>query len=123
MDKTQIKTVYSYDANGKYISEKILDWTDRSQISGAWQIPAGCTEIAPPAAKDGYNRVFANGTWSQVAIPVEPEKPVDPKQPIEQEHQYIDPSILALAEAIAAQAEIQAAQESRLTKLEGSASK
>lgn len=40
--------------------------------------------------------------------------------PKEQPNEKIDPSILALAEAVAAQAEIQAAQESRLTKLEGS---
>lgn len=68
----ETKTVYSYSKSGVYISPKILDSTDRSP-SGAWQIPAQCTEIIPPAAKDGYNSVFENGAWSQVLIPAEPE--------------------------------------------------
>lgn len=70
----ETKTVYSYSKSGVYISPKILDSTDRSP-SGAWNIPAGCTEIAPPAKQSDYNRVFANGVWSQVAIPVEPASP------------------------------------------------
>lgn len=47
-------------------------------------------------------------------------KPVEPPKVLEQPNEKIDSSILALAEAIAAQAEVQAAQESRLAKLEGS---
>ena len=39
--------------------------------------------------------------------------------PSEQPNEKIDPSILVLAEAIAAQAEVQAVQESRLKALEG----
>lgn len=50
-----------------------------------------------------------NGTWGLPEIP-------------EQPNEKIDPSILALAEAIVAQAEVQAAQETRLKALEGSVS-
>ncbi len=50
----------------------------------------------------------AGGTWGLPEIP-------------EQPNEKIDPSILALAEAIVAQAEVQAAQETRLKALEGGA--
>ena len=33
------KTVYAYTADGKHLGERTLDDTDRSPISGAWQIP------------------------------------------------------------------------------------
>ena len=43
------KTVYAYAEGGKYLGERTLDDTDRSPISGAWQIPAYMTEAQPPA--------------------------------------------------------------------------
>ena len=50
------KTVYAYAAlDGKYIGERTLDDTDRSPISGAWQIPGNMTETQPPTAKEGYD--------------------------------------------------------------------
>jgi len=66
MDKTEAKTVYAYDATGLYIGDKILDCTDRSPISGTWQIPANCTEIAPET-KAGYDAYFASGAWTYIA--------------------------------------------------------
>lgn len=63
------KTVYAYDASGKYIGERTLDDTDRSPISGAWQIPGNMTETKPPAAKEGYDLYYKGGKWEQVAKP------------------------------------------------------
>lgn len=69
MDKSETKTVYSYDGTGLLIGAQTLDYTDRSPISGTWQIPGNMTEIAPPAAKDGYNVYFKDGSWQYVEIP------------------------------------------------------
>ena len=77
MDKTETKTVYSYDGAGLLIGAQTLDHTDRSPISGAWQIPGNTTETAPLTAKDGYNVYFKDGSWQYVEIPTvkEPEIP------------------------------------------------
>lgn len=92
------KTVYAYDASGKYIGERTLDDTDRSPISGAWQIPAGMTETKPPKAKEGYELYYKGGKWEQAAKPKlrEPE----PAQPSEPQEPYIDQEKLDLAEAM-----------------------
>ena len=94
------KTVYAYDASGKYIGERTLDDTDRSPISGAWQIPGNMTETKPPKAKDGYELYWRSGKWEQVARP-KPQKP-EPAQPTEPQPQepYIDQEKLDLAEAM-----------------------
>ena len=63
------KTVYAYAADGKYIGERTLDDTDRSPISGAWQIPGNMTEVKPPAAKEGYDLCYKGGKWEQIEIP------------------------------------------------------
>jgi hypothetical protein len=70
MDKTETKIVYAYDATGLYIGGKVLDCTDRSPISGSWQVPANCTEIAPET-KAGYDAYFASGVWTRVAQEVD----------------------------------------------------
>ena len=67
------KTVYAYAADGKYIGERTLDDTDRSPISGAWQIPGNMTEDAPPAAKEGYDLYWRGGKWEQDVQPKELE--------------------------------------------------
>ena len=70
------KTVYAYAAlDGKYIGERTLDDTDRSPISGAWQIPGNMTEVKPPAAKEGYDLYYRSGKWEQVERP----KPLKPE--------------------------------------------
>ena len=81
------KTVYAYAADGKYIGERTLDDTDRSPISGAWQIPGNMTETQPPAAKEGYDLCWRDGKWEQVERP-KPEP--EPEPPTETEPQEID---------------------------------
>lgn len=113
MDKSETKIVYAYDLDGKLIGSKTLDWTDRSPVSGAWQLPAGTTEIVPPVSKDGYNLYFNDGAWQYV----EQAKNEEVKQPstatlAQQTYATVDSDLLNLAQAIAD-------QEERLTKLEG----
>ena len=74
MDKSETKLVYTYD-DGQYTGIKTLNYTDRSPISGAWQIPAGCTEMEPLAAKDGYDIIWNGTTWEYQEIPKEPAPP------------------------------------------------
>ena len=80
MDKTETKTVYSYDGAGLLIGAQTLDYTDRSPISGCWQFPGNTTETAPLTAKDGYNVYFKDRAWQYVEIPkvVEPKAPTAP---------------------------------------------
>ncbi|MDB5802254.1 MAG: hypothetical protein JWL63_3193 [Rhodocyclales bacterium] len=37
-----------------------------------WLVPAFATTIAPPAARDGFYRVFAEGAWTEVPMPAAP---------------------------------------------------
>lgn len=95
------KTVYAYAADGKYIGKRTLDDTDRSPISGAWQIPGNMTETKPPAAKEGYDLYYKGGKWEQVVKPKPQEqKPTQPTEPQPAEP-YIDPEKLDFAEALA----------------------
>jgi hypothetical protein len=61
------KTVCRYDANGYYVSDLVLDDTDKSP-SGAWNIPASCTDVEPEI-KDGYKAKWTGTAWTQEAIP------------------------------------------------------
>lgn len=96
------KTVYAYAADGKYIGERTLDDTDRSPISGAWQIPAYMTEVQPPAAKEGYDLCWRSGKWEQVEQPKpapEPEPPTE-TEPQEMDVQPIPETELAVMEGM-----------------------
>ena len=97
------KTVYAYATDGKYVGERTLDDTDRSSISGAWQIPGNMTETQPPAAKEGYDIYWRGGKWEQVERP----KPVPDPEPStetgEVQEPYTDPERLAAFEAMAEQ--------------------
>lgn len=115
MDKSETKTVYSYDSVGLLIGAHTLDYTDRSPISGRWQIPGNMTEEAPLAAKDGYTINWTGTAWEYKSIPKAIE-PTTPTAPATADTAYVDPGVLALAEAMAA-------QEARITSLEGGASK
>lgn len=97
----ETKTVYAYDASGKYIGERTLDDTDRSPISGAWQIPGNMTETKPPATvKEGYDIYYKGGKWTQVEKPKPQEpKPTQPTEPQPAEP-YIDPEKLDMMEAM-----------------------
>ena len=97
------KTVYAYAAlDGKYIGERTLDDTDRSPISGAWQIPGNMTEDAPPAAKEGYDRYWRGGKWEQVERPKpEPEPELhEDTEPQEMAVQPIPETELAVMEGM-----------------------
>lgn len=90
MDKSETKLVYTYDDDGKYTGTKTLDYTDRSPTSGAWQIPAGCTETAPYIEpKDGYNIIWNGTEWEYQETPKEPEPP-EPTEPTEEEKLQIE---------------------------------
>ena len=113
----ETKTVYAYAAeDGAYLGEHILDDTDRSPVSGAWQIPANMTEDKPPHPKDGYDLYHRGGKWEQTKRPKPvPEHPSIPDEPAEP---YIDEERLAAFEAVAAQEARLAEYEARITALE-----
>nr|DAY26297.1 MAG TPA: hypothetical protein [Caudoviricetes sp.] len=96
------KTVYAYAEGGKYIGERTLDDTDRSPISGAWQIPGNMTEVKPPAAKEGYDIYYRSGKWEQVERP-KPETtpaPSEDTEPQEMDVQPIPETELAVMEGM-----------------------
>ena len=112
------KIVYAYAAlDGKYIGERTLDDTDRSPISGAWQIPAYMTETKPPAAKEGYDLYYKGGKWEQIEIP-KPEPTPAPSVPDAPTEPYTDPERLAAFEAMAAQEARLIAHGERIAALE-----
>lgn len=85
MDKEETKLVYTHDDDGKYTGTKTLDYTDRSPISGAWQIPAGCTEALPLENKDGFDIIWNGASWEYQEKTAEPEEPEPPTEPTEDE--------------------------------------
>ncbi|HJG04689.1 MAG TPA: hypothetical protein K8V99_08940 [Megamonas funiformis] len=64
------KKVYIY-ADNEYAGSLILDDSDKSP-SGAWNIPACCTEIEPPVEKEGFLRVWNGINWEYKEIKKEP---------------------------------------------------
>ena len=99
----ETKTVYAYAADGKYIGERTLDDTDRSPISGAWQIPGNMTETHPPAAKEGYDLYWRSGKWEQVERPQpapEPKPPTETEEAQEMDVQPIPETELAVMEGM-----------------------
>lgn len=111
------KTVYAYAEGGKYIGERVLDDTDRSPISGVWQIPGNMTEDAPPKAKEGYDLYYKGGKWEQIER-LKPEPIPQPQEETEPQEPYIDPERLAAFEAMAAQEARLDAQAERISALE-----
>ena len=96
------KTVYAYAEGGKYDGERTLDDTDRSPISGAWQIPGNMTEDKPPVAKEGYDIYWRGDKWEQVERPKsepEPEPPTE-TEPQEMAVQHIPEAELAVMEGM-----------------------
>lgn len=84
MDKSETKLVYTYGNDGKYTGTKTLDYTDRSPISGAWQIPADCTEMEPPEVAEGMELIWNGESWEQQPKPEEPA-PTETTEPTEEE--------------------------------------
>ena len=95
------KTVYAYAAeDGAYLGERTLDATDRSPISGAWQIPGNMTEVKPPAAKEGYDIYWRGNKWEQVERPKPEPTPPEDTEPQEQDVQLIPETELAVMEGM-----------------------
>lgn len=111
------KTVYAYAEGGKYVGERTLDDTDRSPISGAWQIPGNMTEDKPPAAKEGYDIYWRGDKWEQVERPKPTPEP-EPHEDTEPQEPYIDDVRLAAFEAMAEQEARLIAQGERLAAVE-----
>lgn len=59
------KIVYQFDEKKIFKTKLLLDDSDLSP-SGKWNIPADCTEIAPPAKKENYVAVWNGTAWEQV---------------------------------------------------------
>ena len=112
------KTVYAYATDGKDVGERTLDDTDRSPISGAWQIPGNMTEMQPPAAKEGYDLCWRGGKWEQIEQPKPEPTPAPPSAPDEPTEPYTDPERLAAFEAMAAQEARLIAHGERIAALE-----
>ena len=95
------KTVYAYAAeDGAYLGVRTLDDTDRSPISGAWQIPGNMTETQPPAAKEDYDLYYRAGKWEQVERPKPESTPHEDTEPQEQDVQRIPETELAVMEGM-----------------------
>ncbi len=116
----ETKTVYAYDAeNGAYLGERTLDDTDRSPISGVWQIPGNMTEVKPPATKEGYDLYWRGGKWEQIEQPKPAPEPTPmPPEDTEPQEMEVDPERLAAFEAMAAQEARLVAQGERIAALE-----
>lgn len=112
------KTVYAYATDGKYVGERTLDDTDRSPISGAWQIPGNMTEVQPPAAKEGYDIYYRSGKWEQVERPKPAPDPEPPTETGEVQEMDVDDVRLAAFEAMAEQEARLIAQGERLAAVE-----
>ena len=58
------KVVYAFNLlTGEYEGPKTLDNTDRSPISGAWQIPCNMVEVAPPEIPEGHQCLWDGTHW------------------------------------------------------------
>lgn len=72
------KLVYAFNLlTGEYEGPKTLDSTDRSPISGAWQIPCNMVESAPPEIPEEHQCFWDGTQWvlKEVEKPKEPEIP------------------------------------------------
>ena len=121
MDNTETKTVYSYDNDGNYLSAVILDKTDRSPISGRWQIPGNCTEVAPPEAAEGQKAVWDGSNWALEEIPAEELEPEIPEsdEPVIMDTEQVNQETIEMAETVIELYNLIETLESRIAALEG----
>lgn len=58
------KQVYAFNLlTGEYEGPKTLDVTDRSPISGVWQIPCNMVEMAPPEIPKDHKCLWDGMQW------------------------------------------------------------
>lgn len=72
------KLVYAFNLlTGEYGGPKTLDTTDRSPISGVWQIPCNMVESAPPEIPEEHQCFWDGTQWiiKEIENPKEPEIP------------------------------------------------
>lgn len=70
------KIVYTFNLLTKeYEGPKVLDKTDKSPISGAWQIPCNMVEVIPPVIPEDHKCIWDGSQWilKEVEKPKEPE--------------------------------------------------
>lgn len=69
----KVKIVYAFNLLTKeYEGPKVLDKTDRSPISGAWQIPCNMVEVIPPVIPVEHKCFWDETQW--VLKEIEKEK-------------------------------------------------
>lgn len=72
------KIVYAFNLlTREYVGHKVLDKTDQSPISGAWQIPCNMVEVIPPVIPEDHKCIWDGTQWilKEVEKPKEPEIP------------------------------------------------
>lgn len=70
------KIVYAFNLlTHEYEGPKVLDKTDKSPISGAWQIPCNMVEIIPPVISEDHKCIWDGAQWVLKAF----EKPKEPE--------------------------------------------
>lgn len=72
------KIVYAFNfLTREYAGPKVLDKTDKSPISGVWQIPCNMVEMAPPEIPEDHKCLWDGTQWvlKEVEKPKEPEIP------------------------------------------------
>lgn len=77
----ETKQVYAFNLlTGEYEGPKTLDNTDRSPISGAWQIPCNMVEVAPPEIPEEHQCFWDGTQWvlKEIEKAEEPEIPEAP---------------------------------------------
>lgn len=118
---TETKTVYRYDGNGNYLSAVTLDKTDRSPISGHWQIPGNCTETVPPEADEGQKAVWDGEKWVLEDIPPEKEAevPVESNETVVIDTEPVNQEYVEMAETVIDLYDHIETLESRISALEG----
>lgn len=82
--KDKVKIVYAFNLLTKeYAGPKVLDKTDQSPISGAWQIPCNMVELAPPKIPEDHKCLWDGTQWilKEVKKPKEPEIPEATQEP------------------------------------------
>lgn len=74
----ETKQVYVFNLlTGEYEGPKTLDNTDRSPISGAWQLPCNMVELAPPEIPENNKCIWDGTQWvlKEIEKQEEPEIP------------------------------------------------